>query len=132
MKEVHAAYPNVDVWELYNGRYETRDFADSRCVFDDLHIQHCLCGSDAHFPWEIGAFRTVLPGIPTDAQSLTAMLDQAVLKAEPRNDVAVSAGITLGAITKDIKRGRRRKAGMWIAALPWKVLKKLLQKSLRH
>src|SRR5262245_44935926 len=126
-KEIHAANPTIDLWELYNGRYERVDFAASRQVFESLGIIAPLCGSDAHFPWDIGVFRTVMPKLPRDPQQLLQLSRHAKLEAEPRSDIALSAGITLGAITKAYKRRQFAKAARFLAALPWKVVKKSLR-----
>jgi predicted metal-dependent phosphoesterase TrpH len=123
-KQIHAAHPSIDFWEMYNGRYEPADFVKSREVFDALQISRSLCGSDAHFPWDVGILRTVLPGLPRDSQTLLALGPRAELKAKPRGDFGLSTGIALGAMTKAFKQGDYAKIGRRLAALPWKALKK--------
>jgi predicted metal-dependent phosphoesterase TrpH len=123
MREIHVAHPEIDLWEMYNGRYEKADFAEAPGVFEELGLVG-LCGSDAHFPWEIGVFRTVLSALPRDAQALVALSRSAQLQAKPRGEIALSAGITLGAMTKALKRGNYSQAGRFLAALPWKAIKK--------
>lgn len=83
LPRIHAQYPEIDLWELYNGRYDSRDFTEARNVFCSLGITGPLCGSDAHHPWEIGALRTELPQLPKDAQSLLEMSSRARLNAAP-------------------------------------------------
>lgn len=123
-KRIHAAHPDLDLWEMYNGRYEKAEFATSRDTFEELGIVASLCGSDAHFPWDVGVFRTVLTDVPRDAQTLLRLSRDAKLQAIPRGELALSSGITLGAMTKAFKRGEYMKAGQLIAGLPFKALKK--------
>jgi predicted metal-dependent phosphoesterase TrpH len=123
-KRIHADYPGIDLWEMYNGRYDAAEFGQSREVFDALRIVGPLCGSDAHFPWDIGVLRTVLAGAPRDPQTLLALSRHAELMARPRDEFSLSAGITLGAMTKAFKQGDYVKLGRRLAVLPWKTLKK--------
>ena len=125
MREIHAHYPQIDLWELYNGRYDGEEFAAASEVFRQLGIRDALCGSDAHFPWEIGAFRTLLPELPRDPASLLRLSTQAVLQAAPRGEFGRDAGIQLGAMTKAIKRGQYAKVSAYCAQIPWKAVKKL-------
>jgi len=123
-REVHASMPGIDLWELYNGRYESEDMVQSRQVFESLGISAPLCGSDAHFPWDVGVFRTVLEDIPSDPHKLLQLSRSAKLEAPARSEIAISAGITLGAITKACKRRQYGKAGRFLARLPWKAARK--------
>jgi predicted metal-dependent phosphoesterase TrpH len=131
-KEIHTEHPDIDLWELYNGRYEKAEFVQAREVFDALGIVGPLCGSDAHFPWDIGVFRTVLADLPGDPQKLLALSRGAELWAQPRGEIARSAGITLGAMTKAFKRGDYAKFGRFLVALPWKAAKKSARTILRR
>jgi predicted metal-dependent phosphoesterase TrpH len=126
MAEVHRAHPEINLWEMYNGRYEPRDFVQARYAFESLGIECRLCGSDAHFPWDVGVFRTVLPEMPSGPEQLVDLSTRATLVGSPRRGLALSAGISLGAVTKACKRGDYRKVGRFVAALPWKALRKSL------
>lgn len=125
MKHIHAAHPEIDLWEKYNGRYEIADFVQSRDVFEKLGITAPLCGSDAHFPWDVGVFRTLLQDLPRDPQSLLALSSGARLQAKPRGEMALSAGIMLGGMMKDFNRGAYAKLARSLAHLPWTIAKKL-------
>jgi predicted metal-dependent phosphoesterase TrpH len=124
MVEMFGAHPEIDLWEMYNGRYEAADFVQARELFERLAIDCRLCGSDAHFPWDVGVFRTVLPEMPSGPKELMALSRRATLAALPRGELALSAGITLGAVTKAFKRGEYGKACRFVSALPWKAVKK--------
>jgi predicted metal-dependent phosphoesterase TrpH len=132
VKEIRNAHPEIDLWELYNGRYERNDFIQSEEAFGALGILGPLCGSDAHLPWEVGLFRTVLTDLPYDSQSLLTLSRTAKLLATPRGDIALSAGITLGGMTKAFKRGEHGKLARVVTALPWKLIKKSLQAGMSH
>jgi hypothetical protein len=121
---IHAAYPDIDLWELYNGRYAVKEFAQSHDVFESLGIGPRLCGSDAHFPWDIGVFRTVLDGCPHNPGMLLQLSRTAQLQAVPRGDLALSAGISLGAVTKAFKHGEYWKVARSLAMLPPKAVLK--------
>ena len=123
-KEIHASNPAIDLWELYNGRYRNTDFVQSRQIFESLGITGALCGSDAHFPWDVGVFRTVLPDFPRDSQKLLQLSRSAKLEATPRSEIAISVSITLGALTRAFKEGQYAKARRILAALPWQAVKK--------
>jgi predicted metal-dependent phosphoesterase TrpH len=123
-KQIHAAYPDIDLWEMYNGRYDASEFSQSRLILESLGISGPLCGSDAHFPWDIGVFRTVLEDVPRDAQELLRLSRSADLQAAPRSEISLSSGIMLGAMTKAFKRREYGKVGRYLTTLPWKTLKK--------
>ena len=122
--DVFAQYPSIELWERYNGRYGPREFAQADFVFTEVGIEAALCGSDAHFPWEIGLFRTQLPELPRDPQTLLAAVNEAQLHAEVRDEMALRSGITLGTVTKTFKRKQYAKLGLLVASLPWKALKR--------
>jgi predicted metal-dependent phosphoesterase TrpH len=122
---------DVDVWERYNGRYSARQFHQSDALFDDFSAARVVCGSDAHFPWEIGLFRTVLEDLPTDAASLLALTAGARLEAGPRTEMALRTGITLGEAVKKLKRGQYASLGLLLASLPWKALRRSLRRERR-
>lgn len=130
-KQIHASHPEIELWEMYNGRYESADFAQSQELFDALNIPGRLCGSDAHFPWDIGVFRTVLAALPRNPEMLLALSRRADLRATPRGDIALSSGIALGAVTKAFKQRDYAKVAQRLAALPWKALKKSARAALR-
>lgn len=124
LPHIHREYPEIDLWELYNGRYDSRDFTEARNVFCALGITGALCGSDAHHPWEIGALRTVLPGLPRDAATLVSLSERARLDAAPRPELALRAGIALGALTKAWKRKQYDKVGRMLGELPIKAVRR--------
>jgi predicted metal-dependent phosphoesterase TrpH len=126
--DVFRDFPDIDLWEMYNGRYEAKDFAASQEVFGTLGIRSSLCGSDAHAPWEIGAFRTVLPVLPRTPELLLRSAERAMLDAVPRGDFALSAGIALGAMIKAYKQRQYGKLGGGLAALPWKVVRRVVRR----
>jgi predicted metal-dependent phosphoesterase TrpH len=123
--------PGIDLCERYNGRYNAGEFAISDDVFA-AHRIPVLCGSDAHFPWEVGLFRTHLPGLPCDAQSLLSLARAARLTAAPRGELALRTGITLGAMIKDIKRKRYAKVVTLTASLPWRALRRTARLALQR
>jgi predicted metal-dependent phosphoesterase TrpH len=123
--EIYARYAAVDLWERYNGRYSGRQFGRADQAFDSLSIESALCGSDAHFPWEIGLLRTVLDGCPTDARSLVRLARRARLEARPRGEISLRSGIALGEATKKLKRGEYARLALLLASLPWKALRRL-------
>jgi predicted metal-dependent phosphoesterase TrpH len=127
LKQIHAEHPTIDLWEMYNGRYAAEDFRTSRSLFAELGIlSRSLCGSDAHFPWDIGVLRTVFTALPQDSRTLLALCSSAELEAEPMTEIAVSTSVTLGAMTKAFKRREYFKLGRAVATLPFRVLKRLL------
>jgi predicted metal-dependent phosphoesterase TrpH len=132
MHEFRAAHPDIELWERYNGRYSERDFIEARGAFASTGIPHSLSGSDAHLPWEIGVFRTVLNELPADPQKLLDLSRHAVHVASPRSDFPLSASILLGAITKAFKRGDYVKIGRILASLPWKVVRKAVRAVFRE
>lgn len=127
LPQIHARHPQVDLWELYNGRYEGRDFCEAQNVFRALGIEGALCGSDAHNPWEIGALRTLLPGLPSDRQSLLDICKSARLNAAPRGEFGLRAGIVLGALTKAWKRKQYDKVAQMVGELPLKALRRSMR-----
>lgn len=124
MPHVHACRTDIDLWERYNGRYDGEEIASAGRIFEELNVEPSLCGSDAHFPWEVGIFRTLLPGIPSSAQTLMELSRTAQLQYTLRNDIARRSGITLGAMIKDLKRKRYAKLGALAATLPWKLARR--------
>jgi predicted metal-dependent phosphoesterase TrpH len=118
-----SAYPEIDLWERYNGRYDDADFVCAEDAFTRLGIAGGLCGSDAHFPWEIGLFHTDLRELPRDAQTLLAHHVDARLHAPVRSDAPRLAGLRMGALIKMIKL---RQYGR-LAALPIRLSSRLLQ-----
>jgi predicted metal-dependent phosphoesterase TrpH len=123
-KDVCTPESGIDLWERYNGRYSARDFANADAVFDEMRLGDALCGSDAHFPWEVGLLRTVLDSLPRDPQTLRDALPGASLEARPRSDFARRSGTTLGEAVKTYKRGEFSKAGLLLASLPWKAFRR--------
>lgn len=124
LTRIHGQYPQIDLWEIYNGRYDSRDFIEARNTFCALGITGPLCGSDAHHPWEIGALRTFLPELPRDAKALLELSARAKLDAEPRGDLALRTGIALGALTKAWKRKQYDKVGRMLGELPLKAVRR--------
>jgi len=124
--DIYKSYPAIDLWELYNGRYDRADFAQARNVFEDLAIGGPLCGSDAHFPWEIGLFRNILTDLPSESASLMMLSASAELQACPRGDVALRTGISLASMIKAFKRKQYAKLAELAVSLPWKGLKRIV------
>jgi predicted metal-dependent phosphoesterase TrpH len=131
VRSVHAKHREIDLWELYNGRYDDRDFASAEAVLGELGAISTLCGSDAHFPWEIGVFRTLLSGVPRDPQALLALSRNAQLSATPRRELPRRVGITLGSMTKALKQGKYLELGLLLGGLPWKTLRRAMKVALR-
>ncbi|MDQ2872298.1 MAG: PHP domain-containing protein [Candidatus Eremiobacteraeota bacterium] len=131
LARLHADHPDIDLWELYNGRYGTREFAQAKQTFDSMGIRGTLCGSDAHFPWEIGVFRTMLAGMPRDPKALMELSTRAVLRANVRSKFALRAGIRLGEVTKTAKRRQYGKLARLVASVPWKLVKASVSFALR-
>ena len=125
--DVRLRYPEIKLWERYNGRYSASDFEKADDLFGLLPMPPVLCGSDAHFCWEVGLFRTLLPELPRTPQALLACSNEAQLDAAPRAEFPRRVGITLGEATKELKAGEYLRLGLLLASLPWK----LLQYSLR-
>lgn len=123
---VHGEYPEIDIWEAYNGRYDSREFAAAHRLIDELAVE-AVCGSDAHAPWEVGIFRTLLPHLPKDAPALLSSCPSANLVATPRRELARRVGITLGEATGKMKRGEYSQLGLLLASLPWKALRRSLR-----
>jgi predicted metal-dependent phosphoesterase TrpH len=121
---VARQHPGIDLWERYNGRYSRREFARADSAFEQLGLERALCGSDAHFPWEIGLLRTHLPEMPSDAQSLVALSAKARLEAMPRGEMGLRSGIALGEATKKLKDREYVALGLLVASLPWKALRR--------
>ncbi len=121
---LHARSLSIDVWERYNGRYSAGEFAGADAAYREMPAVASFCGSDAHFPWEIGVFRTLLDRIPSDAQTLLSMRYGGRLIASPRGELPLRAGITLGAMIKDLKRKRYAKLGALTVSLPWRALRR--------
>lgn len=122
--EVYTAHRNIELWERFNGRYSSEEFAQGDALFERLGITDALCGSDAHHPWEIGFFRTVLPSMPLDGPSLCTLSRSAQLLATPRAEFPRRVGITLGEATKMLKRRQYSKLTRLAASLPWKALRR--------
>jgi predicted metal-dependent phosphoesterase TrpH len=129
MKQVYAQNPEIDLWEMFNGRYTKTDFCLSRDAFAELGITSLsLCGSDAHFPWDIGRLRTALRAMPPDPETLRTLSRSAKLQAVPQGEIAVSASLALGAMTKAFKRREYRKLWRLATTLPFKATKKLMDR----
>jgi predicted metal-dependent phosphoesterase TrpH len=126
-KEIYEAHPEIDIWEMYNARYDEIEFDLSRRVFQALGTQALLCGSDAHFPWDVGVYRTVLTDLPRNAPALLRLAAGAKLEACPRGELVRSAGITLGAMTSAYKRRQYAKLAAFAARLPIKALTKSIR-----
>lgn len=124
---IRQQHPEIELWERYNGRYSPREFQRADAAFDQLGIERSLCGSDAHFPWEIGLLRTLLPGKPVDGPSLLRLSDEAELFANPRDEFGLRSGITLGELTKKLKGREYASLGMLVASLPWKALRRVVK-----
>jgi predicted metal-dependent phosphoesterase TrpH len=122
--KVHASYPQIELWERYNGRYSANEFRRADEAFERLAIGPALCGSDAHFPWEVGLLRTVFDYVPRTAAELTAAASRAALVAEPRNELPLRAGIALGEATKMLKSKNYAKFAMLVASLPWRACRR--------
>jgi predicted metal-dependent phosphoesterase TrpH len=129
---IFEEYTGIDAWERYNGRYNAHEFALADDAFDRLPVGRSYCGSDAHFPWEIGLFRTVLERMPHDARTLMSLAAPAQLNAAPRGDLALRTGITLGSMIKDFKRRRYGKVGALTATLPYRVLRRTARLGLQR
>ena len=127
VEHVHAGFPQIDLWERYNGRYGERDFVKSDAIFGELEIDAALCGSDAHFPWEIGLLRTLLDDLPRGPASLLALQAEAALCATPRGELPLRTGIALGEAIKTFKRGHYLRFGTLIASLPIRALRRALR-----
>ncbi|MBV9270925.1 MAG: PHP domain-containing protein [Candidatus Eremiobacteraeota bacterium] len=125
--EVHRLNPEIDVWELYNGRYDGKDFDAARSLFETLAISHALSGSDAHFPWEVGLIRTLLSARPYDAKSLLELSLGATHDAPVREEVPRRIGITLGSLIKAYKRGNYGYIARELSTLPWKAVRRSLR-----
>jgi len=129
--EVHRLNPEIDLWELYNGRYDGKDFDAARSLFETLAISTALSGSDAHFPWEVGLLRTVLSSAPRDAKSLVELSLGATHHAPLRDDVPRRIGITLGSLIKAYKRGNYGYIARELSSLPWKAVRRSLHPTQR-
>jgi predicted metal-dependent phosphoesterase TrpH len=123
---IFAEFRALDLWELYNGRYDRSEFTQAEAVFAQLGISGPLCGSDAHFPWEIGLFETVLDVLPRDPQTLLAHCNGAKLQASVRGEIARRTGLRLGAVIKAYKRRQYRKLAPMLLTLPWKALRRII------
>jgi predicted metal-dependent phosphoesterase TrpH len=126
LADVFTEYPQLDLWELYNGRYDADEFTQAEAILARLGISGPLCGSDAHFPWEIGLFQTVLDALPRDPQTLRAHCTGARLHASVRGEVARRTGLRLGAVIKAYKRRQYRKLAPMLLSLPWKALRRII------
>ena len=120
---IFSAYPEIDLWERYNGRYDATESAYAEDAFARLGIAGGLCGSDAHFPWEIGLLHTDLLELPCDARTLMEQHTRARLHAPIRSDLPRRAGLRMGALIKMIKL---RQYGR-LANLPSRLSHRLLQ-----
>jgi predicted metal-dependent phosphoesterase TrpH len=123
---IYMEYPQLDLWELYNARYDATEFARAENIFAQLGISRSLCGSDAHFPWEIGLFNTVLDALPRDAQTLVAHSSNAQFHASVRGEIARRTGLRLGGVIKAYKRRQYRKLAPMLLSLPWKALRRII------
>jgi predicted metal-dependent phosphoesterase TrpH len=115
-----ASYPNIDAFEVLNGRYEAEVTAVSVDMFRNLPIRRALSGSDAHMPWDIGAIRTLMPALPRDAEELRTLLSDAVSVGQARSDFAISSGIYFGSLIRSAKTGRYGSAALQLARIPLK------------
>ena len=122
--DVRLRYPEIELWERYNGRYSASDFEKADDLFVRLPVPMVLCGSDAHSFWEVGLFRTLLPRLPRTPEALLADCSEAQLEAAPRAEFPRRAGITLGEATKELKAGQYLRLGMLLASLPWKIVRR--------
>jgi predicted metal-dependent phosphoesterase TrpH len=125
LDHIHADHPELALWELYNGRYGEKEFADARIFVEPLGIDGLLAGSDAHFPWEIGICRTILPELPRDAASLRALVSQATFESKTAGELRLRFGLRLGGLVKAFKRGEYARAANLMATLPWRFLRRL-------
>jgi predicted metal-dependent phosphoesterase TrpH len=131
VRRIHVKHPRIDLWELYNGRYDDREFSSAAPLFEELGLGPRLCGSDAHFPWEIGLFRTLLAGVPRDPQTLLELSASAQALAQPRDELRRRVGITLGSMIKAFKQRKYIELGRLLAVLPWKTARRVIRVALR-
>ncbi|HTU80825.1 MAG TPA: PHP domain-containing protein [Candidatus Acidoferrales bacterium] len=124
-------HPEIDLWELHNGRYFRSHHEAARRFFDELAIAGPMCGSDAHVPWEVGLYWTRLARLPTDPRILLECAPSATPSAEPRDELAVRVGTTIGETIKSLKRRQYAKTGALLAGLPWRAARKAAQ-AVRH
>jgi predicted metal-dependent phosphoesterase TrpH len=115
---VRARYPAIDLWELYNGRYTSGQYARVESLFAELGVVGTLCGSDAHFPWEVGAFRTLFTRVPYDAATLLEISAAGRPHAPSRGDLAPKVGMMLGEVTKSLKKREFGKLAQLLGSLP--------------
>ncbi|HTU71434.1 MAG TPA: PHP domain-containing protein [Candidatus Baltobacteraceae bacterium] len=123
---IFADNPGIDFCELYNGRYDEGEFVQAEASFARLGIERALCGSDAHFPWEIGLFRAVFPELPRNPASLLAQSREAMLYASVRGELPRRTGLRMGAVIKAAKRRQYRKLAPLLLSLPWKTLRRIM------
>lgn len=116
----------VDVWERANGRYSPTDCEKSARAFDGMGVAACLCGSDAHVPWEVGVFRAYLNTVPRNAEELLEAARHAALEAPPRHDLVRRAGLVLADGTKKFKRQEFGELFVLAASLPIKAVRRTI------
>jgi predicted metal-dependent phosphoesterase TrpH len=122
--EIFSSYDDIDLWELYNGRYDDREYQQARSAFSELGIVGPLSGSDAHAFWEIGLSRALLDDLPRTGEQLLALHARAGIRARVRPEFNRRAGLALGTMTKRFKRREFRTLVPLVLSLPWRALRR--------
>jgi|GEM_PF-673631 len=112
-------YPQMDAWEIQNGRYRTADAIQSRQLFEQAGVRNVLAGSDSHVPWDQGTVFTLLQGAPTSAAALRQLVASGAEGVRNhRTEVGLAAGIFAASMTSAIKRRRYGSAVRQVVEIP--------------
>jgi predicted metal-dependent phosphoesterase TrpH len=121
---IRERYPQVDAWELMNGRYDRRVLREAVQVFQEFLIENASSGSDAHLPWELGTCRTIMPSRPTTAHEFRRLLPTAFSVSTWPSDLKIAAGIHLAGLIRDAKTGKYASLTRKILSLPYRAARK--------
>jgi predicted metal-dependent phosphoesterase TrpH len=122
--EMKKRFPQVDAWEIMNGRYQRCQLRKSIKLFDNLAISNASSGSDAHLPWEIGQCRTVMFGPPTTAVEFRKLIQSSSNQALSRSDLSVACGIHLAGLIHDAKTRKYSSLMQQILSMPHRAARK--------
>jgi predicted metal-dependent phosphoesterase TrpH len=123
-------YPQVDAWEVLNGRYERMLLNESVEAFQRFAILNASAGSDAHLPWELGRCHTVMFGRPDTPHQFRKLLPTASSISNLPNDLWIAGGIHVARLIRDAKTGSYYRLMKAILSTPYRATSKAIRSAI--